>query len=164
MQEIQGVDMAKACAVCGRSTNAPSGICVICSMDRVNEEINNSKSNGVKEMPKNYKRKEKKCINCGKMYQPASNGQKRCAECKENHQKVATPVARNDKKEKPRSVIARSEVPKQSQSQINGNHIVTVDFSRYLPLHERLLKLADQEFRTPELQIMNILNFAFQCV
>jgi hypothetical protein len=44
----------------------------------------------------------------------------------------------------------------------NGKYIIAVDFSRYPKLHERLMRLAEQEFRTPEFQLMHMLNQEFQ--
>ncbi len=154
--------MTAPCSKCGKPTNAPSGICAICQvMGRVDEKIG-----GKEEMAKNYTCKERKCINCGQMYQPTSNAQKRCDDCKEKH------IA-DSKKNKVAVIPAKAGIQRKKglDSPIksgndnhgsNGNYTIIIDFRRYPKLHERLINLAHDEFRTPEFQLMHMLNQEFQ--
>jgi hypothetical protein len=133
-------------------------------MGRVDEKI------GGKEMAKNKQCSVEGCTNphksrgyCNKHYlQALSRGEIKTERKSWNSKKkeIASPLARNDKKAKdnPSPVIARE--PKQSQT--NGNYTITIDFSRYPKIHERLINLAHEEFRTPEFQLMHMLNQKFQ--
>lgn len=153
--------MTAPCSKCGKPTNAPSGVCAICQvMGRVDEKI------GGKKMAKNKQCSVEGCTNphksrgfCNKHYlQALSRGeiQTKGKAWNSKKDKIATPPARNDKKAKdnPSPVIARE--PKQSNG--NGKYIITVDFSRYPNLHQSLVSEAEKEFRTPEHQLMYMLN------
>lgn len=148
--------MPAQCSKCGKPTNAPSGICAICKvMGRVDEEM------GGKEMAYSRAAKEKKCIACGQSYQPKSNAQKKCDECSRKGKVMSVKLKKKKRElenELASPVIARE--PKQSCS--NGQYIITIDFSRYPKIHERLINLAHDEFRTPEFQLMHMLNQEFQ--
>lgn len=45
------------------------------------------------------------------------------------------------------------EIPKD-----NGNYIISVDFTSYPKLHDKLIRLADEDFRTPGQQLLSMLH------
>ncbi len=158
--------MTAPCSKCGKPTNAPSGICAICQvMGRVDEKIG-----GKEEMNRDKQCSVEGCTNphksrgfCNKHYLQALNSGEIKTKGKawnSKKDKIATPPARNDKKAKDNPVIARES--KQSNDNGKDLYIIFIDFSHYPKLHERLLSLAEQEFRTPEFQLMHMLNQEFQ--
>lgn len=88
---------------CGKHTNNPSGVCIICEkFSALNEELADSErrkppkagrpTNEMSVMSIEKKEKtmagvtgSKKCIDCGNEYAPTSNVQKRCPACAEKH-------------------------------------------------------------------------------
>lgn len=57
---------------------------------------------------------------------------------------------------------ARARTKAQPRPAGNGNIVFTVNFSRYPKLHERLTALATEQYRTPEMQLLFMLNQEFE--
>lgn len=100
------------------------------------------------------------CIDCGKEYAPTSNVQKKCPACKAEHKKK---VDRENKlKRKPQA--SRERVPRQQKADQlpresePETYTIAVDFSRFPKLHQRLMKMADDEIRKPGDQLLFMLK------
>lgn len=112
------------------------------------------------------------CIDCGREYAPTSNVQKRCEICKVKHNTEGRKNYDATHKDK-KSQASRERVPRQQKAdqlpqgkhRANGGgesepetYTIAVDFSRFPKLHQRLMKMADDEIRKPGDQLLFMLK------
>ncbi len=164
--------MSAQCNKCGMLTNSPTGICAPCTVGmRVYEKLH--QKIGGKDMATTEDRKCK-ITGCGKykvkegMCTRHYNEQHGIIKRIGRQPKKKTQVAKDTvipakagiqrKKEKLDSPIYSGDDNPGS----NGNYTIIIDFRKYPKLHERLINLAHDEFRTPEFQLMHMLNQEFQ--
>ncbi len=158
--------MTAPCSKCGKPTNAPSGICAICQvMGRVDEKIG-----GKEEMNRDKQCSVEGCTNphksrgfCNKHYlQALSRGEIKTKGKAWNRKKdeiAVIPAASGILRKKELDSLVETGNDNHGS---NGNYTIIIDFRRYPKLHERLINLAHDEFRTPEFQLMHMLNQEFQ--
>jgi hypothetical protein len=133
---------------CGIKTNDPEGICAVCRVNmRVNETLN--QNTGGEDM--GNVTKSKSCVACGSEYKPTSNRQEYCPECKKQR-------ARQRWKEHKRRKAAQCNTSSQSSLSV----VVCVDFSEHPHLHEKLTRMAREEFRSADMQLLAILDDVFK--
>lgn len=173
------------CRFCGTPTVSAGKICLKCQIEgRTAEEGeegikatgNRHEDRGTrKEGIKEYNRKDsdqagmtnseeevmgtgvigsKVCIDCKKMYKPTSNVQKRCPECKAEHKREIDRV----NKTKAAVVPQGNTGPNGGRESGAETYTITVDFSRFPKLHERLVNMADEEIRVPGDQLLFMLK------
>lgn len=134
--------------------------------------IEKRRGRGISEKNPGKLAKEKICIDCKEPYKPTSNAQERCLKCKEKHltkkqssnpNKPHTSAAVENKKITP-VIPAASEFcsirqeDKEVPHEDNGSYIIAVDFTAYPKLHEKLIQLADEDFRNPGQQLLSMLH------
>ena len=152
--------MSVQCSKCGMPTNSSSGVCAPCQVTgRVEENF------GGEKMSKDKQCSVEGCTNpqksrglCNKHYlQALTRGliqtKKRSSNSKNKEIAVIPAKAGIQNKELDSLIKSENDNPGS-----NGKYIITVDFSRYLKLYERLINLAHKEFRTADFQLMHILN------
>lgn len=133
------------------------------------------KTNGGVEM-----RKNKRCGKCNT--EATSNREKECRKCGEPFVKKATVRSEKKKRGRPSKAVIpaapgifqkaaetnsakiKSAIVKHLQIhlEVEKSYTVTVDFVRYPKLHDRLLKMSDDEIRTPGDQLMFLLRNTLQ--
>ena len=160
----------KKCA-CGIRTNEPSGICAICKINGVTRPTPPKKEEIT--MAKN-----KVCGQCGTEYSPKSNRQQFCSlACqkaawtgsvkeKGRTQKAGPAVAQKPATAETPQEVKRVKMDEKSQSTIaepkaNAVYIIEVDLTPYPALHGKLIKLAEDEYRTPDMQLAKLLKEEF---
>ena len=178
IDNTKGTGLKKAAAV-GRSNEAnladecpitntmPAGPRVI--------SLPKNKNNGGVEM-----RKNKRCGKCNT--EATSNREKECRKCGEPFVKKATVRSEKKKRGRPSKAVIpaapgifqkaaaentqkiKSAIVKHLQIhlEVEKSYTVTVDFVRYPKLHDRLLKMSDDEIRTPGDQLMYLLRNTLQ--
>jgi hypothetical protein len=126
----------------------------------------------------------KVCIDCGQEYKPTSNVQKRCSVCIPIHIKKSAEKYKENKAVKTHVMSAKSQAsqtgvtrainkgrltqgidigPKVGRASepeilICTDYVIKVDFVRYPKLHERLLKMSEDDIRTPGDQLMFLIR------
>jgi len=106
------------------------------------------------------KKSKKECITKGCTSPTQKDGL--CYKCyKSKHGKAPYPGMDKPKKKKDADTVPAKKEKAVSRSESysnNGKYIITVDFSRYPKLHERLVAKAEEEFRDPPHQLMAMLH------
>lgn len=115
--------------------------------------------------------KEKTCTVCQRKYEPGSNRQEKCPQCKD----AQKPTAAKPREEKPAKAPKHDKLTPKAKAALEAMHrqtdrqilssrgeqdcyCVSVDFAQFPHLHKCLLSLAADEFRTPEAQLMCLLR------
>jgi len=126
---------------CGNMTNDTKGICAICRLKGVTRTTTTEPREGT-EM------KTKVCKTCEKEFEPTSNRQMYCTECK---------VQKSGEVKPPKPPKA---APSKPEVCLSGS--LVVDLSDYPEINAWLQASAKAAFREPHNQVMAILHEAFQ--
>ncbi|MBN2468018.1 MAG: hypothetical protein JXD19_07690 [Deltaproteobacteria bacterium] len=98
---------------------------------------------------------EKLCEECGQK-QVISHGSRLCASCMAKRSRKPKPETEAPKKCRHDKSAKPEKVPKQSAS------VVTIDFGKYVAILKQVEKLADEEMRPVDLQVIYILKNYFK--
>ncbi|MEW6485773.1 MAG: hypothetical protein AB1423_14365 [Pseudomonadota bacterium] len=165
------------CRFCETPTTSTDRICLKCQIEGKKTEEKYENCRGLVPAPSDRKEEvmggvtsSKVCVDCKQEYKPTSNVQKRCMECAKKH-KISVDRERRERiREKPQ--VSRERVPRQSKAASpQGNigpdggretepetYTITVDFTRFPKLHQRLTAMANEEIRNPGDQLLFMLK------
>jgi len=150
--------MSEEKCLCGNLTMDEEGVCIICRINARVQETNwplkrtNTDTGGKKMYA------FKKCRMCGKNFSPAGPRQLDCDDCRKKK-----PTGKKSKKETTGKRTA-PRVARRTACQVKKTEgmKVTLDFSEYPDLWENLADIAHGDMRSPEMQIMCMINEAIQ--